>query len=89
VPRLDNALVHLAAAVSKVGTWETPMRLNDTTRIYFERLAGISSPEKASRYNGLVDPARTAASQRYLAEFEPQRYSMLRTLRWARCTSGG
>src|SRR6185436_16676106 len=30
-PRLDNALVHLGAAVEKVGRWETPMRLNDTT----------------------------------------------------------
>src|SRR5262249_35570369 len=31
VPRTDNALVHLSSAVAKVGTWETPMRLNDTT----------------------------------------------------------
>jgi acetylornithine deacetylase/succinyl-diaminopimelate desuccinylase-like protein len=29
VPRLDNALVHLGAAVQKIGTWQTPMRLND------------------------------------------------------------
>src|SRR5256885_2625850 len=27
VPRLDNPLVHLGAAVDKVGRWETPMRL--------------------------------------------------------------
>src|SRR5947208_4610321 len=25
VPRMDNALIHLGAAVEKVGTWETPM----------------------------------------------------------------
>jgi acetylornithine deacetylase/succinyl-diaminopimelate desuccinylase-like protein len=79
VPRVDNALVHLSAAVAKVGAWETPMRLNDTTRTYFERLAGISAPEKAARYNGLLDPARSAAIQRYLAVNEPQHYSMLRT----------
>jgi len=79
VPRVDNALTHLAAAVQKVGTWETPMRLNDTTRTYFEKLASISTPEKAARYNGLLDPQRTAAIQRYLAEFEPGHYSMLRT----------
>ena len=46
VPRLDNALVHLGAAVQKIGTWQTPMRLNDTTRTYFEKLAAISPPEK-------------------------------------------
>ena len=79
IPRTDNALVHLSAAVAKIGTWETPLRLNDTTRTYFERLAGISSPEAAARYNGISDPRRTAAVQRYLAENEPMHYSMLRT----------
>jgi acetylornithine deacetylase/succinyl-diaminopimelate desuccinylase-like protein len=79
VPRVDNALIHLSAAVSKVGTWETPMRLNDTTRTYFEKLASISPPEKAARYNGLLDPQRSGAIQRYLAENEPMHYSMLRT----------
>jgi acetylornithine deacetylase/succinyl-diaminopimelate desuccinylase-like protein len=79
VPRTDNALIHLSAAVAKVGMWETPMRLNDTTRTYFEKLAGISSPEKAARYKGLLDPQRSVAIQRYLAENEPSHYSMLRT----------
>jgi acetylornithine deacetylase/succinyl-diaminopimelate desuccinylase-like protein len=31
VPRLDNPVVHLAAAVAALGTWETPPQLNDTT----------------------------------------------------------
>ena len=79
VPRLDNALIHLSAAVEKVGRWETPMRLNDTTRTYFERLATISPPDKAARYNALLNPRTSAAAQRYLAENEPGRYSMLRT----------
>jgi len=79
VPRTDNALVHLSAAVAKLGTWETPLRLNDTTRTYFERLAGNSSPEVAARYNGISDSTRTAAVQRYLAQNEPMHYSMLRT----------
>jgi len=79
VPRLDNALIHLGAAVAKVGRWETPMRLNDTTRTYFEKLATISTPEKAARYNALLNPARAAAAQRELAEKEPGLYSMLRT----------
>jgi acetylornithine deacetylase/succinyl-diaminopimelate desuccinylase-like protein len=53
--------------------------MNDTTRTYFEKLATISPPDKAARYKGLTDPARTAAIQQYLAVNEPQRYSMLRT----------
>ena len=79
VPRVDNPLVHLSAAIAKVGAWETPSRLNDTTRLYFERLAGISPPDKAERYRALLDPQRAQAVQRYFAENEPQRYSMLRT----------
>ena len=79
VPRLDNALTHLGAAVGKVGAWQTPMRLNDTTRAYFEKLAAISPPEKAARYNGLMNPRKSPAIERYLAEFEPGHYSMLRT----------
>jgi acetylornithine deacetylase/succinyl-diaminopimelate desuccinylase-like protein len=78
-PRMDNALIHLGAAVEKVGRWQTPMRLNDTTRTYFEKLAAISSPEKAARYNALLNPRTSEAAQRYLAEYEPQSYSMLRT----------
>jgi acetylornithine deacetylase/succinyl-diaminopimelate desuccinylase-like protein len=79
VPRLDNALIHLGAAVERVGRWQTPMRLNDTTRAYFEKLATISSPEKALRYNALLNPKTADAAQVYLRENEPQFYSMLRT----------
>ena len=79
IPRVDNAVLRIATAVGKLGAWQTPMRLNDTTREYFERLASVSSPERRDRYNGLADPARTAAIQQYLAENEPEHYSMLRT----------
>ncbi len=78
-PRVDNAVAHLAGAVAKLAAWQTPMRLNDTTRTYFEKLATVSSPEDAARYNGLTRADRTEAVQRYLAENDPFRYSMLRT----------
>lgn len=79
VPRMDNALIHLSAAVEKVGRWETPMRLNDTTRTYFEKLAGISPPEKAAQYKALFNSKTAAGAQQYLRENEPSLYSMLRT----------
>ncbi len=79
VPRMDNALIHLGGAVEKVGRWQTPMRLNDTTRTYFEKLATISTPEKAARYNALLNPATADAAEQYLREHEPAAYSMLRT----------
>lgn len=79
VPRLDNALIHLGAAVEKLGRWETPMRLNDTTRAYFEKLVTISSPERAAIYKGLLDASGAAGAQKYLREHSPGEYSMLRT----------
>jgi acetylornithine deacetylase/succinyl-diaminopimelate desuccinylase-like protein len=79
VPRTDNALVHLSAAVAKLGTWETPMRLNETTRTYFEKLAAISTPERGVRYRALLNPALAPTVQRYFADNEPQRYTVLRT----------
>ena len=78
-PRLDNPVLHLAAAVAKFQNWQPAMRLNDTTRAYFERLATISPPDQAYRYNHVADPAHSAEIQRYFAEHEPGNYSVLRT----------
>jgi acetylornithine deacetylase/succinyl-diaminopimelate desuccinylase-like protein len=78
-PRMDNAIIHLSAAVEKVGRWQTPMRLNDTTRRYFETLASISRPDEAAVYNALLNPATADAAQRTLREKSPGEYSMLRT----------
>ena len=55
------------------------MRLNDTTRTYFERLATISTPAEAARYNGILDPAKAGPIQQYFREKEPMHWSMLRT----------
>ena len=78
-PRPDNAILHVAAAVAKFETWQPPMRLNDTTRTYFERLATISSPDEAFRYNHVADPAHTEEIQRYFIQHEQPNYSVLRT----------
>jgi acetylornithine deacetylase/succinyl-diaminopimelate desuccinylase-like protein len=79
VPRLDNPLIHLSAAVAKISSLTMPMRLNETTRTYFERLATISTPQKAARYRGLLAPQPSAAIQNYLAENEAERSSMIHT----------
>ena len=78
-PRRDNAVVHLSTAVGKIGNWEPPMRLNDVTRTFFERLSTISPPVEAARYNGLLDPQKTAAVQNYFADHDLGKYSILRT----------
>jgi len=79
MPLTDNAIGRLSKAVGRVSDWQPPMRLNDTTRTYFERLALISTPDERARYNGLLDPRKTAGIQEYLRQNEPAHNSMLRT----------
>jgi len=79
IPKIDNPILHLSAAVAKFQSWQPPMRLNDTTRAYFERLATISPPDAARRYNHLSDASQKDEIQQYLLEHEPSNYSVLRT----------
>jgi len=80
VPLQSNAVVHLAAAVAKIGAWKPQIRLNETTRAYFKRLASVSTPEEAKRYLDVIgaDAAAAAADDYFLAR-EPRHASMLRT----------
>src|SRR5579885_2596615 len=78
-PVPDNVVVHLSAAVAKFGGWQPPMRLNETTRTFFERLAAISPPEEAVRFRGILDPNQAPAIERYFFEHEPGYYTVLRT----------
>jgi acetylornithine deacetylase/succinyl-diaminopimelate desuccinylase-like protein len=57
VPRADNPLLRLSAALLKLAAWRAPMRLNEVTRAYFSRLATISPPDEAFLYTHLEDPA--------------------------------
>jgi acetylornithine deacetylase/succinyl-diaminopimelate desuccinylase-like protein len=78
-PLRTNAVVHLAKAVETIAAWDPPMRFNDTTRFYFEKMATVSSPEEAARFKGLFDSGKAPAVREYLAEHDPISYSMLHT----------
>ena len=78
-PTQTNAIAHLGDAVAKLAYWDPPMRFNDITRTYFEKLATVSEPEDAQRFKDLFDPAKSAAARKYLAINEPGTYSMLHT----------
>ena len=75
VPRLDNAVTHLAAAVAAAGNWEPPARLNDTTREFFRRLASVAPAGERAWYADVLAPANQAELRRH----QPVYYSMLRT----------
>ncbi len=78
-PSTDNAVAAIARAVAKADAWQTEMRLNETTRTYFERLATISEPEDAFRYRNIDNPEVTDDIQQYFLENLPYYYSSIRT----------
>ena len=81
VPLRSSAIVHLASAVARVAQWKPSIRLNETTRTYFKRLASISPPADAKRYMDVLsaDAKTAAAADEYLLEHEPRYAAMLRT----------
>jgi acetylornithine deacetylase/succinyl-diaminopimelate desuccinylase-like protein len=89
VPLRSNAVVHLAKAIAKIADWQPPMRLNETTRAFFERLATISPPEEAARYRAILAGDENGAAQEYFAENVPRFNSTLRTSVSPNMISGG
>ena len=78
-PMRTNAVLHLSRAVERIAMWDPPMRLNDTTRTYFEKLSSLTPADEAARYRGLLDPQKAASVREFLAEYDPTTYSMLHT----------
>ena len=78
-PTMENAVVILANAVSKAAAWQTEVRLNDTTRTYFRRLAEISAPEDAYRYLNVENEELSDEIQQHFLETFPYHYSVSRT----------
>ncbi len=79
VPLQTNSVVRLARAVAAVADWRSPIRLNETTATYFERLATISPPDAAERYRDVLDPGRASEADAYFLANEPRHASMLRS----------
>ena len=79
MPLESNALVHLASAIEKVARWEAPIRLNETTATYFQRLAEISPPEAAARYRDVLVSGRVVEVDRYFRKAEPRHFALLHT----------
>jgi acetylornithine deacetylase/succinyl-diaminopimelate desuccinylase-like protein len=79
IPRLDNAVMILANAVAKAASWQTEMRLNETTETYFRRMAAIAPADEAVLYENVANPEMTDAIQQKFLETFPYHYSILRT----------
>lgn len=88
VPRPDNAIYQLAAALTKIGAHEFPLEMTETTRTYF-REAGIGRKDEigAAMVALAANPADTAAEA--IANRDPFLHSNLRTTCVATMLDGG
>lgn len=91
VPLQANAIVRLGRALARLGDWRPDIRLNETTRAYFTRLAALSPPELSKQYLALLsdDSDARASADQWLFEREPGHASMIRTSIAPTVVSGG
>jgi acetylornithine deacetylase/succinyl-diaminopimelate desuccinylase-like protein len=78
VPRGDNAVSHLAAAIGKIATYETPVQFNSVTRAYFAGLAPTQDEETAKWIRALDSPDRGGHAARWISDANPTWGAMLR-----------
>jgi acetylornithine deacetylase/succinyl-diaminopimelate desuccinylase-like protein len=78
VPRPDNAVVHLSAAVTKIGAFEEPYKFLSLTERYFEQLAKVEDEDTAKWMRALEQPERQSLAVKRLAEMSPVWNSMMR-----------
>jgi acetylornithine deacetylase/succinyl-diaminopimelate desuccinylase-like protein len=78
MPRPDNAVVHLAAAIAKIGTYETPVQFNAVTRAYFAGLAPVEDDETGKWMRSLETPDRGDHAARWISGADLTWNAMLR-----------
>jgi acetylornithine deacetylase/succinyl-diaminopimelate desuccinylase-like protein len=88
LPRKDNAIYELAAALGRLASYSFPVRLTDTTRVYFERLAASQPAALAADMRGVAQSPPDAAAVARLSEV-PLYNSTLRTTCVATRLTGG
>jgi len=89
IPAKDNAIYHLANALAHLASFDFPVSLNETTRMFFERSSQQETGQiKADMLSLSKIPADTQAANR-LATVSPYYNSLMRTTCVATIISGG
>lgn len=78
MPRPDDPVTHLAAAVAKIGAYETPVEFNSITRAYFAGIAPVEDEETGKWMRALETPDRGDHAARWISSASLSWNSMLR-----------
>ena len=77
-PTKDNAVVHLAAAVEKIGGYSAPVHFTTIVRRYFEGLAPLEDDDIGKWMRSLDASDRGEHAQRVISDANPLWNSMMR-----------
>lgn len=77
-PTRENAVLHLAAAVTKIGDYSGPVHFTSIVRRYFEGLAVLEDDEIGKWMRSLEAPDRGEHAQKVIADADPLWNSMMR-----------
>jgi acetylornithine deacetylase/succinyl-diaminopimelate desuccinylase-like protein len=89
VPLLTNPLVRLGAALARVGDWHSTIRLNETTRAYFAKLAEMSSGATAQSYRDVLDPQKVSQADAHFHANDPSKAALLHATASPTIVAGG
>jgi acetylornithine deacetylase/succinyl-diaminopimelate desuccinylase-like protein len=78
IPSKENPVVHLAAAIDKIGNYTAPVHLTSIVRRYFEGLSAVEDDETAKWMKVIDAPDRGEHAQRVLSDMSPMWNSMMR-----------
>jgi len=79
LPVKDNAIYHLADGLSRLGKFDFPFKLSDTTRNYFSRTAQVVSGQVASDMQAILRVPADAEAMSRLASAHPFYNASVRT----------
>src|SRR5437899_7231871 len=77
-PTKDNAVVHLASAIVKIGGYSAPVHFTTIVRRYFEQLAAIEDDEIGKWMRSLDASDRGEHAQKVVSDANPLWNSMMR-----------
>ena len=79
LPVKDNAIYRLAAGLTRLANYDFPVRLNETTRNYFEKRAAGESEQVRSDILGILKTSPDTAAARRLSASSAYYNAMMRT----------
>ncbi len=89
LPGKDNAIYRLAAGLTRLAAWESPVQLNEVTRGYFAALASTETGEAAADMRAVAQAVPDAAAAKRLADGSPHYNALMRTTCVATLLQGG